>query len=1022
MKSIKFRKITRKHSRKKYKCTSQKTKSVKMKYIRKNSKERDFQKKSKKKYYHKGGAEPTEEEKKIFFDKIVQCIDNKPYNYKELIRVLSQETNVDLFNIKVLPKETNTEYPLLFFLMNALTNNEPNDNILIKEVLDIFIEKKADMNITIIDDSLAPVQLIKHENILYYEVMAMKRSYFIDLLIENGVNPNSSIITIQNNKNGTELLETIDASVFTHCCRALCITRYNSEIYKKEDISKIFECFKVLLNNSKVDVNRKGVARTGANGFLTNVIVALQYAIQWIQYEIFEMILNNDRVDPNVDILDNYLLQLGSNTFRVSIINYCINRDLFDFVKLLIKNDKFNVNIITTDPMKKMYYYSPLTLIIQNINKINKSNNNNNKKIFLHQLFDLLNFCSKYPSKVDVNYRPNENEKTPLMIAMLNTRDCVNEIIQKNAYSVIDILLNFNNIDITLKNNKMGVNALDMTYELKNEILFTKILGSQVSLFINESIRLKTNEPLKKFDNLILGFKNYILNKTPILNNSLEELESNSSYKKKYGNFITEMRKKIELEVNKYSPIHDLDEIALLEYINGPPQLTPVKEPKQNKKNKKIKPLVIKSEDKIEKILPQPIPPKNENKIIEQKIIDLPVEPNILVKEQITKEKQIIQKQIKDQKKIEKQVLKQKCAEIQPYWLNVIVTTELIKEKEHLNITIYQYFDTFKNIMNELIRNKQFETFKTNMKELIPNFTVTAQSQYLYPNYSNEMFVFGVVVTFLSYILYKSKTCILYFKGGRSIQMYMENESNDFDFLILPYYNVDENNSIPMEYTDAYTSNPIVANKHREIALEIGKFILWIFKDTPVQFSIIESQQPTSQNSIVKVSLVTRPFPNSDRVHYIPFSDIGYGFEYYDNKIKRLFLSNVYGVNHTKMKIDTLMFSDSLSISFGLGVVFPSLKKLLYERLYYLYLYSYSKQESSSSASAADMYYVNKKLIPQLIKLLNKISVEDPTFKSKLNNFIINNIVSSRNTADKNDEYVRYVNDIFDNPTKYLGK
>jgi hypothetical protein len=121
------------------------------------------------------------------------------------------------------------------------------------------------------------------------------------------------------------------------------------------------------------------------------------------------------------------------------------------------------------------------------------------------------------------------------------------------------------------------------------------------------------------------------------------------------------------------------------------------------------------------------------------------------------------------------------------------------------------------------------------------------------------------------------------------------------------------------------------------------------------------------------------------------------------------------------MKIDTTL-SDLFRINFGLGVVYPSLKKLLYERLYYLYLYRYSKEKSSSSATETDNYYVNIKLIPQLIKLLNKISEKDTTFKPKLNNFIINNIVSSKNTADKNDQYVRYVNDIFDNPLKYLQK
>ena len=141
---------------------------------------------------------------------------------------------------------------------------------------------------------------------------------------------------------------------------------------------------------------------------------------------------------------------------------------------------------------------------------------------------------------------------------------------------------------------------------------------------------------------------------------------------------------------------------------------------------------------------------------------------------------------------------------------------DLIKEKNPLNITIYQYFNTFKTIVNDSIRSGQFGIFETKMIELIPYYSINTQGKYLYSNYSNEMYVFGVVVTFLSYILYKSQTCILYFKGGRSIQMYMENKSNDFDFLILPYYNVDDKSSIPIEYTDAYITKSDVVNKHRE--------------------------------------------------------------------------------------------------------------------------------------------------------------------------------------------------------------
>ena len=119
------------------------------------------------------------------------------------------------------------------------------------------------------------------------------------------------------------------------------------------------------------------------------------------------------------------------------------------------------------------------------------------------------------------------------------------------------------------------------------------------------------------------------------------------------------------------------------------------------------------------------------------------------------------------------------------------------------------------------------------------------------------------------------------------------------------------------------------------------------------------------------------------------------------------------------MITDSLVLNESVYINFGLGVVYPSLKKLLYERLYYLYLYRYSKEKSSSSATGADNYYVTGKLIPQLIKLLNKISKKDKAFKPKLNEFIRKYIVSSENTAE-NKDFIVYVNEIFDNPSKYL--
>jgi hypothetical protein len=400
------------------------------------------------------------------------------------------------------------------------------------------------------------------------------------------------------------------------------------------------------------------------------------------------MILNNNRLDPNVDILDHNLLQKRTKIYRINIINYCITHKLFDFAKELVQNDKFNMNIETTDPydMDNNSYYSPLTLLIQYINKIDDSE------------IELLDVCSKYSINVDVNYRPNNNKNTPLMFAILNTNK-IQQITGESNHKdllrsllVINKLFEFKNIDITLKNDTTGMNALDMTFHLKNERLFAAILNNQVILYINESKELKTTESLNKFDNLILGFKTYILNKLSVLNNNMEKLESYKGYKEKYGNVITKFRITLEGEINNNIIQTKNDNASLddlVNFIDGPKAQVMPKNPKQNSKNnKKFRDNDIKSETDV---LPSSIalssastavaasllPPiqQQKNKIIEQKMTDLPVESEISEKKQIINERQIMQKQMKDQKKVEKQILKLKCAEIEPYWLNLIDMT-----------------------------------------------------------------------------------------------------------------------------------------------------------------------------------------------------------------------------------------------------------------------------------------------------------------------------------------------------------
>jgi len=377
-----------------------------------------------------------------------------------------------------------------------------------------------------------------------------------------------------------------------------------------------------------------------------------------------------------------------------------------------------------------------------------------------------------------------------------------------------------------------------------------------------------------------------------------------------------------------------------------------------------------------------------------------------------------------------KKELMGQCADIDPYWADVIVKTNLITNHKPHNFLIYKYFVNFKTIINELIVRQDFEMFKTKLIELIPYHSLSFQYRNNYTIYEKEMYVFSFVITFLSHILYESKTCILYFKGGKSFQMYMEHDSNDFDFLILPYYDI--NMDIDISKYHDYKPNNDIVKYHKEIALEIYKFISWIFKGTGINFSSIDTTPisdqslghidvPLSngnrnkgltvskgygQNSIIKISLV-KEFDH--RSTYIPFTDIGYGFEYFDNKIKSIFLSRVYGENFYKA-ISGGLQSDSLE----LGLVYPSLQKLLYERLYYLYIYKYT------NPSAENDFFITK-LIPQLEKLSKKIREEDRNFNTNLNKFINDHIVSPDNTSI-NEVFIREVNHITNNGANVNGK
>jgi len=1047
MKSIHFRKkskITRKNYKDRKKRSRKNTKKITKKLFRK----------MKTKNYFRGGAEPTEEEKMVFFGEIMLCIDGGD---KDGLNVLLNNARADLLNMKF--RYGDVKYiPLLFFLLDSLAPEY------IEDVVKIFRNKGADMNITFDNMADAPLQKVMKENILFEEICFKHRSDFIELFIENGIDPNHMTAIVSYKKetkeNGVDpndmtavvshkketdendytFVYSLKANVITHCCRFLCMALTNRSEYEnqfgKDYFQKMSTCFQLLLNNVKVDINQKAEYRHMLYNFNTVYLVPLHYTMTFNQYDLFKLFLENDRIDPNIDIFDTVFANIH---YYVNIINMCIYRTLFDFAKLLVINKNFKINIETREKKNPLKCYSPLTILILRVANKYKFNND-----LIRQHIDLLEFFSQHSDKIDVNYRPTLNDDTPLMLAIINADDVKNipsSLI--TAYLAIDILFKFQNIDVTLEKN--GVNVFQLAYDLKNESLFEKILENVVQLFINESTILETSEPLQKFDKLISGFNDHILKKTPVLKNDIQKLISNESYKKKYGNVINQKRKQLQLEVDKYNPIRELNDDALIEYINGPPKsVESVKKsgpPKSVKKSdsepvkksgppKSVKKSDSESGQKTNKVNEQIIlPPHPLETVNEPNIPPLAVavnQPNILPPPPVKVNEPTILPP-----PLTKEELMGQCAEIHPYWADVIVKTNLITNHKPYNFLIYKYFVNFKTIINELIVRQDFEMFKTKLIELIPYHSLSFQYSNNYTIYEKEMYVFSFVITFLSHILYESKTCILYFKGGKSFQMYMEHDSNDFDFLILPYYDINMDIDIS-KYDDNYKPNNDIVKNHKEIALEIYIFISWIFKGTGINFSSIDTTPisdqsvghidvPLSngnrnkgstvakgygQNSIIKISLV-KEFGH--RSTYIPFTDIGYGFEYFDNKIKSIFLSRVYGENFYKA-ISGGLQSDSLE----LGLVYPSLQKLLYERLYYLYIYKYT------NPSAENEFFITK-LIPQLEKLSKKIREEDPNFNTNLNKFINDHIVSPVNTSI-NEVFIREVNHITNNDANVNGK
>jgi len=553
MKSINFRKkykITRKKYKDRKKRSKKNTKKITKKLFRK----------MKTKNYFWGGAEPNEEEKMVFLGKIMLCIDNKD---KDGLNVLLNNAQADLLNMKFCYGDVKY-IPLLFFLLDSLAPEY------IEDVVKIFRNKGADMNITFDNMADAPLQNVKKENILFEEICFKRRSDFIELFIENGIDPNHMTAIVSHKKetdeNNYTVLYSLKANVITHCCRFLCMALTNRRKYEnqygKDYFQKMSTCFQILLNNVKVDINQKAEYRHMLYNFHTVYLVPLHYTMTFNQYDLFKLFLENDRIDPNIDIFDTVV----ANIYYVNIINMCIYRTLFDFAKLLVINKNFKINIETREKNNPLKCYSPLTVLILRV--ANKLQFNND---LIRQYIDLLEFFSQHSDKIDVNYRPNLNDDTPLMLAIINADDVKNEPSSLiTAYQAIDILFKFQNIDVTLEKN--GVNVFQLAYDLKNESLFKKILENVVQLFINESTILEKSEPLQKFDKLISGFNDHILKKTPVLENNIQTLISNKSYKKKYGNVINEKRKQLQLEVDKYNPIRKLNNDALIEYINGPPK------------------------------------------------------------------------------------------------------------------------------------------------------------------------------------------------------------------------------------------------------------------------------------------------------------------------------------------------------------------------------------------------------------------------------------------------------------------
>jgi len=256
--------------------------------------------------------------------------------------------------------------------------------------------------------------------------------------------------------------------------------------------------------------------------------------------------------------------------------------------------------------------------------------------------------------------------------------------------------------------------------------------------------------------------------------------------------------------------------------------------------------------------------------------------------------------------------------EILPFWVNGITTIETLRKLKELV-----------NAWNEDPTTPLLDSNACQeLKKLIANYSnVMIYDPFIY-DFTKVLSIIGLILTFISAILYEKKICRLLLKGSASIQVYskiyefynsgVEKAIHDLDFIICPL-------------------TKLSALEQKELALNISFLVLWLLTDINGKdsvtfintFSSITSGSPihlTTDGPILSIDSKSIGTLNREDVRkessvkivaksngkYHAVVDICFGFDMLDDAIKGIYYDDKKGIKSAIVaisEIDFMLFS-----------------------------------------------------------------------------------------------------------------